>query len=482
LILSALFAVLLTALSTECFRVLQNASYRPQRGYCKVVLSWYYLSLVVLQTISIVFRAHVWWLIPSYLAVALTFNLIKRKSRLKYTKRIVRMIVVCAAITFVLCYFAGVVYFTAALPIIVLASWLICLPVDVLINKHYLKKARQKLINSGVEVIAVTGSYGKTSVKDCLSVLLEDSVSPSGSCNTPLGIAAFINKTDFYGCRFLILEFGARRKGDIKELSALFNPKYGIVTGVCPQHLSTFKTFENVIAAKRELVESIPPEGFCVLNEKDAQARGFAQSGECAKYFSRQDLSVECSRVDFDGSSVTVEYGGIKSDVLVPYISEYICDTLAMSIQTCIKLGQDISTTISRIVYLKQTKHRLEVSFNGKFYIVDDSYNANIIGAKSCARTLAKFNCSKAAISQGIVECGKEAEKLNEECGRLLGNVCDIVVVLGKNSQYLLNGLKDTSCSVYKAKTLDEAVEIVNGKLDGGILLFQNDLPDVVNV
>lgn len=479
---SVIFAILLTALSCECYRVLQAASYRPRRGYFKVLLSWYYVSIVVLQGVSIALIQYWYWQIPSYVAIVSLWILLKRKSKLKVTKRVARMFAMQLIVSFLLFYYVGEVYFVALLPIVVLLSWLLCLPIDCIINRKYVISAQRKLDESGVKVIAITGSYGKTSVKDCLSTLLCDSITPQGSCNTPLGIAAFINKAHLTGKKYLILEFGARQRGDIKELCALYKPLYGIVTGVCAQHLSTFKTLDNIVATKRELVENIPCDGFCVLNAQDHQVVNYANIGACVKYLSSDNLTILRKEVNYNGSVAEVLHDGVSAFIQVPQVTEYYTSILAICIQTCIRLNQDLSTTMTNIVSLKQSKHRMEMSYNGQFYILDDSYNASIIGVESCANTLAKFDCVKVAISQGIVECGKQRREMNIKCGIFLGQVCNFVIVLGKNSKYLLEGLKQTECNVAQAKSLAEAVAIAREKVNGGILLFQNDLPDVVNV
>lgn len=479
---SVIYALLLTLLSWESFRVLQSTGYRPQRGYCKLVLSFYFLSLAVLQTLTVVFREYWYWLIIPYLAVALTFILVKRKSRLRVTKRIGRMAAVLFVVLFALCYFVGYAYFTVALPISVLLSWLICLPIDSAINARYLRMAKAKIKQSGAEVIAITGSYGKTSVKDCLGVILENSLTAQGSCNTPLGIAAFVNGANLEGVKYLILEFGARKKGDIKELCKLYEPKYGIVTGVCAQHLSTFKTFDNIVQTKRELVEYLPADGFCVLNVKDEYTAKFTEYGKCRKCMSDRDIKVTVKQVTFDGSLIRIEHNGITDEVTVPQIGRHVCDTISICMQLCILLNQATSTTISHIVSSKQPKHRLELSYNGHFYILDDSYNANLKGIESCADTLRNFDCVKVAICQGIVECGKDTERQNEQCGKLLGSVCDVIIVTGKNSKYIMHGLAQCNCKSIFAKNLDEAVEKARQYVGHGILLFQNDLPDVVNL
>ena len=482
-LVSIVCALFLTVASVECFRVLQAASYRPVRGYVKVLLSWYYLSLLGCQLlVLLLFQISEFATVGIYGVAAIGWCLVKRKCPLKFTKRVIRMVAVEYVCIFTLCYFVGAHFWMCLLPLFVLVAWLICLPVDAIIARHYLKKAQGKLKQSGVAVIAVTGSYGKTSVKDMLSALIEDSISPSGSCNTPLGISSYVNKTDLTGYKFLILEFGARKIGDIEELCRLFKPVYGVLTGVCAQHLSTFKSIDNVLKTKCELLKCLPNEGFCVVNAADEYYPEIVKAGSCKKVSSYEKLQIETCAVDFEGTHLNVTVNGESHVVRLPQISDYVKDTFAMCLQVALQLGQTVEQTLERAVYVKQTPHRMELMKGANCYVLDDSYNGSIVGVKSCCETLAHFNCVKVAITQGLVECGRKSHSLNVECGMLLGSACDVAVVLGHNAASLAEGLNKTQCKVIVAQNLTQAVSIANKHVNGGIILFQNDLPDVVNI
>ncbi|MCM1195289.1 MAG: Mur ligase family protein [Firmicutes bacterium] len=485
LVYSLVDALLLSALSYECFRVLQSSSYRLERGYFKLLLSVYFAALAAVQAAVITLR---FYGVPHYVssiiygAAALPFLLIKRKCPLKITKRVCRLFAAQFVILFVLSFFALSVYCVVFLPFLTALSLLLCLPTDLIIARYYIKKARLKLEKSNADVIAITGSYGKTSVKDMLAVLLDCSLAPCGSCNTPLGIAAFINKADLTGVKYVILEFGARNKGDIAQLCKLYKPKYGIVTGVCAQHLSTFKTFERVVETKRELVEYLPCNGLCVLNYADEYARSFVSYGVCSKVLSDDKTDVEAVKTDFDGTTLAVRVDGKEYDVTLPQISAYVADTFAMCLRMTLSLSQDLEHTLARASDVVQTPHRMELLKTAAGYVIDDSYNGSIAGVTSCAKTLKNFNCVKTVITQGLAECGRDRRRQNAECGKILGEACDVAIVLGKNAKYLLEGLRLTNCKVLRAKSVAEAVELSKPYAVNGILLFQNDLPDSVNV
>lgn len=476
-------AIALLCCSLESFRVLQSTGYRPQRGYVKVFATWYFALLVVAAALTVLWKyffAIDAVLCGIYTAISVPIVFIKRKSPLKITPRVARMLGVEFVLLCVGCCF--VLYFwVLLLPVFVLASWLVCLPVDVAIGKKFLRLACEKLKKYDLTVIAITGSYGKTSTKDMLQSMLAESIAPTGSCNTPLGIAKFINNTDLSGYKYLILEFGARKKGDIAELARLFAPHVGIVTGVCEQHMSTFKTWENLLATKCELMTSLPADGFCVLADKSVH--NFATVGECKKYLK---IGVRTSerKVAPTGTTFKVVFGQKSAEVNIPQVAQHSVDTFALCAFVCLKLGQSFEKTVENAKFVRQTEHRMQIIYNGLAYIVDDSYNGSIKGVEGCCRTLAQFESRKIAISQGIVECGKKRREMNVLCGEMLARVCDVLIFTGKNAKYLSEGAKNAHCeTVILSKNLKKAVTAAQPYIEkDSFLLFQNDLPDVANI
>ncbi|MDE6373731.1 MAG: hypothetical protein K2L72_04445, partial [Clostridia bacterium] len=151
------------------------------------------------------------------------------------------------------------------LPLIWLAN-AITLAWEAPINRSFVKKARAKLAGSNVIVVGITGSYGKTSAKNILAAMLQKKykvLATPSSFNTPLGIAKTVNGSDLNGIDVFVAEMGARHVGDIAELCALCKPHYSLITGICPQHLESFKTLENVVATKGEIISGT--QKLCVI-------------------------------------------------------------------------------------------------------------------------------------------------------------------------------------------------------------------------
>ena len=124
LIFQIIDALLLTALSTECFRILQSCSYKPQRGYLKIYLTPFALLLLIVQILAVLCYFLLSKLIVTAIFVVATTLVFvkKRKCPLKYTKRIIRMLIIQLTLTFCLCYFVGSVFLVIVLPFITLVS------------------------------------------------------------------------------------------------------------------------------------------------------------------------------------------------------------------------------------------------------------------------------------------------------------------------------------------------------------------------
>lgn len=485
------FLAISTALSLcfvaiECVRVLQSANYNPFRGYFRVLLSTYYLWILFAQVCvaALHFTIGYDWLITVFVApFSLLINFSEKKVPLKFTKRVVRLFVVTFVLQCCLCLFVPFIWWLAVLPITVVVANMLCLPVELAINNYYVQKARKKLQSYPITVIAVTGSYGKTTTKTMLAQMLTGAITSDNGYNTPLGIAKFINHTELYGYKYVVLEFGAKNVGDVRTLCRLYKPSVGVVTGVCPQHLSTFGSFANVIKTKRELVEGLPASGFCVINTADRSAAEFLTAGICKKVPIGKGISVQTLSRTLMGTTLAVGRRKNSANVTLPQFAEYISDTYKLCFTVCNCLKQPFEQTVANTQKIKQVPHRMQVTHNGIYHIVDDSYNADISGVESCCKALGNFDCTKVAIAQGIVECGECRKSLNVRTGELLGQTFHLTIVLGKNAKYLQQGLKNVGAKCVLAQNLRQAVQIANRYLSkNDILLFQNDLPDTINV
>ena len=363
------------------------------------------------------------------------------------------------------------------LPVACLAN-LITLIWEVPVNKSYIKKARAKLEKSKITVVAITGSFGKTSAKNVLAGMLKSKyrvLATPASYNTPLGIARTVNDNALENYDIMIAEFGARKTGDIAELCAICPPDYAMITGICPQHLESFKTLENVIATKGEIIDG--------AKNKTVIADG------CYEYYAQRTDKIErCDcvsevRADCTGTEFTLTLGGKGKRVKTKLLGAHSAENLGLCAQVAFALGVGFDEICKAIGEQEFIEHRLQLTVTGGVNIIDDGYNSNVVGAKCAVEVLRSFAGKKIVVTPGLVELGVLEEKENNALGgSLVGLDCVILVgetLVGAVKQGYLDAGGEESKLVL-VPTLTAAQEQLKKVIaPGDTVLFLNDLPEI---
>lgn len=352
------------------------------------------------------------------------------------------------------------------------------------INNYYINKAYKKIKNSNVKVIGITGSYAKTSVKNILTTILSKHfrvLSAKGSHNTLLGVAQTINLANLENLDYIILEMGAKHKGDIAKICKIAPPDMAIITGICPQHLQTFLTVENIESTKYEIIENLK-DGGCAIFGYSAKKLYDKFNGR--KLLVGDDLKIDNLKLSKDGLEFNLIFGKsqyqIKSVLLGAHNAENILIAAALAKLIGISF-EDIALSIKDV---KFEKHRLQlIAAQNGFNILDDSFNANVKGAEAALDVLKLFENKKAVITPGIVELGSLEKLENFKLGQILADAADFVILVGKSyTDIITDGLISKGFSndnLFSVQTLDGAVELLNILLTSGdTVLFLNDLPD----
>ncbi len=205
------------------------------------------------------------------LGISIFYNIPKGKSKisLKLTSRVKRMFITELILIVIGILIFGIDKFIwQKLAILNILSPIICnivnlinSPIEYMVRKWYINDAK-KILKSmpNLTIIGVTGSYGKTSVKNFLDKTLSSKyevlITPK-NYNTTMGVVKTIRENLKPTHQIFVCEMGATKLGDIKEICDLVNPKIGVITSIGPQHLESFKSIENVIKTKFELADSV---------------------------------------------------------------------------------------------------------------------------------------------------------------------------------------------------------------------------------
>ena len=355
-------------------------------------------------------------------------------------------------------------------------------------NRKFVLRAKRKIDVFGGVKIAITGSFGKTSVKNILASILSVKyrvlITPA-SFNTPLGIARTAEENLPSDYDFFIAEMGARHKGDIAELCEVFKPDHCIVTGICPQHLETFGSVDAIIEAKGEILSGIKEGGFAVIGKDEFTDRFDTSKVNSVAVGERCEVGISDVVAGPQGVKFCLAFGAIKTEVQSKLLGAHSAKNIALAAALAYKLGmtkEEIAEGIARADYIP---HRLQPIVSGGVTVLDDSYNSNIVGAADAIEVLSSFGGRKFAVTPGLVELGVLEEAENFALGEKLA-VCDRVILVGATlvqcvkRGYLSAGGAEENLTV--VPTLASAQEILAKELnEGDCVLFLNDLPDIYN-
>lgn len=368
-------------------------------------------------------------------------------------------------------------------------------PVEKCINRKYYKEA-QAILDSMPEmkIIGITGSYGKTSTKHYLYRILSeefDVVMTPGNFNTTLGVIRTIREHIKPYNQIFIAEMGAKQPGDIQEICDLLHPQIGIITAVGPQHLESFGTIQKVQSTKFELVDSLPDNGFAVLNNDfEFIANRCVNNVRCFRYSVDNEAGANYWAKDLEfshqGTSFTIsDNKGELIRLHTHLVGKCNVSNLMAAVIVALQLGVSHEKIRYAVSKIEQVEHRLNIRKTAAgITIIDDAYNSNPVGSAMALDVLSKMREGKRIIlTPGMIELGENQFRLNKEFGKKIASTADIVIIVGEyNKEAISNGIKEETSSnikVYYAPTFTEAQQrMLSIATAGDTVLYENDLPD----
>ncbi len=431
------------------------------------------------------------------------FNFTKRVRRLSVTLLLIYVVVIGFMIlTFDHTYIA---YYYLVLGLLVYINYIVCIlaniiniPVEKFVFNYYRNKAKNKLASMpSLDVVGITGSFGKTSSKNILNDILSikyNTLPTPKNYNTTYGL---ILTTNMYLDKFtdmFIAEMGAFKRGEIKELCDLVSPKYGILTTIGEAHLESFGSLENTTKGKFELIESLPSDGCGVLNFDDERQKNYKLKNDC----NIVTIGINNKNVDYRATDIKLTPNGSTFNLIIKGDKKkYSFETKLLgqhniyNILASLALGSYLGVNIERLQIavkkVKPVKHRLELVKNNNYTIIDDSYNSNPSGCRCAIDVLKLMPGKRVIMTPGMIELGEKQYELNLELGKYIATSkgVDEVILIGKEqTKPIYEGL-------LTEKYADKNIHVFNDVLDGFkyvnsltnnkeevFVLVENDLPD----
>ncbi len=428
------------------------------------------------------------------------------KSRLHMTGRVYRLYTIWLILGFLFTILLGEklnawglgALFYLVFPLWVCLCALVAWPLERLIYELYFQDARRILKErKDLLVIAITGSYGKTSVKFYLQTILSQKYSAlctQSSRNTPMGISRSIRDDLEPGHRIFIVEMGAKHRGDIKELCRLVKPSIGILTSVGPQHLETFGDIEAIKNTKYDLIRALPKDGLAVFGEDHGIVRQLYENTRDPKAIvggEADDLWAENVVQKMEDEQPTTEFtlcskDGLRLDCSVPVVGANVVGNILMAAAVALSLGLTAKQLEYGIALIAPVRHRFKIEKGQDgVHRINNGFNSNPVSSAATLTELAsgRYPGRKIIVTPGFIELGKAENQYNRELGINLSKVADIVLLVGtKRTQPIYEGLQESDFpldNIHVFDTLHKANQwIEEHKREGDYVLYENDLPD----
>ncbi|MEW2519479.1 UDP-N-acetylmuramoyl-tripeptide--D-alanyl-D-alanine ligase [Actinacidiphila alni] len=292
----------------------------------------------------------------------------------------------------------------------------------------------------GLTVVALTGSQGKTSTKDLTAAVLATAgptVATAGSLNNELGVPLTMLRAD-RNTRFLVLEMGARRVGDIAALTGLVAPDVAVVLNVGQAHLGEFGSRAAIARTKGELVRGLAPGGTAVLNADDPRVvamraltdgpvRTFGRAGHA-------DVAVRGLALDPLGQpSFTLRTADGSAPVALPFTGAHLALNASAAVAAALAVGVPLDAAPAALAGAALSKWRMELrGLACGARLLNDSYNANPDSTRAALDALAAVaGGRRIAVLGEMLELGAESVAEHRAVGEYAAARADVVAVVG---------------------------------------------------
>jgi UDP-N-acetylmuramoyl-tripeptide--D-alanyl-D-alanine ligase len=272
----------------------------------------------------------------------------------------------------------------------------------------------------GGKVIGVTGSAGKTTTKDAIAHLLGGAMPVGktvGNFNNHVGVPLSILRLPD-ACRAAVLEMGMNHAGEIRRLAAIAQPDIGVVTNVGYAHVEFFGSIDGVAAAKRELIEALPPDGVAVLNADDPLVSRFREvhRGRSLLFGFSDCADVKGELLEAGPAGARFRALGVEFDTTL--VGRHAVMNLLAALAICHVFEIAPERLRDAVHGFTSGKMRGERSEHNGIVIWNDCYNSNPEAARSMIDVLAETPAAKRfAVLGEMLELGAESENLHRQVG-----------------------------------------------------------------
>ncbi len=293
------------------------------------------------------------------------------------------------------------------------------------------------------DVVAVTGSAGKTTTKDVIAQLLaiRHKVGKTvGNFNNHIGVPLSILRLPD-DARIAVLEIGMNHAGEIRELAGIAAPRVGVVTNVGYAHVEFFNSIDGVAAAKRELIEALPFSGTAILNADDERVARFAaiHPGKSITYGLSAAANVRAENVEYLPDGARFQCSG--ATFTIPLSGRHGVQNALAGIATAQVFAIKPAELVDAARTIPIGKMRGERLEHNGITIINDAYNANPEAMRSMLEVLAATPAQRrVAVLGEMLELGTQTDALHRSVGEHAADVkVDLLIGIQGSARAMLD-------------------------------------------
>ena len=301
---------------------------------------------------------------------------------------------------------------------------------------------------SGVPVVAITGSVGKTTTKEMISCVLSGTykvAKTQGNHNNNLGLPITIMEMPA-DTEIAVLELGMNHFGEMSYLTSIARPNVVVITNIGTMHIEHLGTREGILKAKLEIMQGIQPDGVAVFNGDEPLLWNIREGKHRRVYFGiendRCDVLAEDVRQMDGGVYFTVRGLGQRFQVYVPQEGRHTVYNALAAITVGLLREISPETIQYQLGLFHNTGMRQRIYEEKGFTIIEDCYNAGPESMEAALRVLAERPCQgrRIAVLGDMLELGSRAMAEHYRVGRLAAVAADLVLAYGHHSERIITG------------------------------------------
>lgn len=340
-------------------------------------------------------------------------------------------------------------------------------------------------------VIAVTGSNGKTTIKEMLAWVLSlkyKVLKNEGTKNNQIGLPLTLLKLDT-SYDMAVVELGTNHPGEIEYLSRIASPNIGIIINIGPAHLEYLGDLKGVFREKYTLIENLQNPYLAILNADDSLLKEYALQQAKKPFILSFGIQGDC---DFCGSDINMKFARVNPAPRSKGRSITRCGVnfllnkkhkFSLKTPGCFNIYNALaSIAVARVFGLEYNDirmrlgdfdfptSRLKLTEFKEIKFIDDTYNSNPLSLKEALGMLANFSCKgrKIFVMGDMLELGKEKELFHYEAGEDVAKVCDIFITVGELSGLSAEAARKNrsdSKNIFRCTSVREAGEILFNRI-----------------